>query len=133
MGIRQGEINRCLYWETFQECWSVCIIHKLPDDGPDHVCRQFEMSHQLVLQSRQSPSINIHYLTLLLPIPFTFSPYLILVPACIVVSFLLQLMIVLVFCLLFLHTQCSAAIYRHDSFVPIFTNFLSESCNCNCQ
>ena len=27
---------------------------------PNHVCQQFETAYQLVLQSRQTPSINIH-------------------------------------------------------------------------
>ena len=43
----------------FQEYWSVRVIHKLPDGTPDHVCRQFEMVYQLVLQFWQSASINI--------------------------------------------------------------------------
>ena len=36
----------------FQKCWSVSIIHKLPDSTPDHIRRQFEIAYQLVLQSR---------------------------------------------------------------------------------
>jgi hypothetical protein len=43
----------------FQECWSVCVIHKLPDATPDHVHCQFDMAYQFVLQSQQSPGINI--------------------------------------------------------------------------
>ena len=31
----------------FQECWLISVIHKLPDDTPDHVCCQFEMAYQL--------------------------------------------------------------------------------------
>ena len=34
----------------FQECWSVSVIHKLPDSTPDHIRRQFETAYQLVLQ-----------------------------------------------------------------------------------
>ena len=43
----------------FQECWSVSVIHKLPDSTPDHIRRQFETAYQLVLQSRHTPSLNI--------------------------------------------------------------------------
>ena len=43
----------------FQDCWSLSIIHKLPDSTPDHICRQFEIAYQLVLQSRHTPSLNI--------------------------------------------------------------------------
>jgi hypothetical protein len=35
--------------------WSLHVIRKLPDATPDHVCCQFKMAYQLVLQSRQSP------------------------------------------------------------------------------
>ena len=35
----------------FQKCWSVSVIHKLPDSTPDHIHRQFETAYQLVLQS----------------------------------------------------------------------------------
>ena len=35
----------------FQKCWSVSVIHKLPDSTPDHICHQFETAYQLVLQS----------------------------------------------------------------------------------
>ena len=45
----------------FQECWSVSVIHKLPDSTPDHIRRQFETAYQLVLQSRHplvSTSVN---------------------------------------------------------------------------
>ena len=35
----------------FQECWSVSVIHKLPDSTPDHIRRQFEIAYQLILQS----------------------------------------------------------------------------------
>ena len=38
----------------FQEYWSVCVIHKLSDSTPDHICR-FETAYQLVLQSRDTP------------------------------------------------------------------------------
>ena len=43
----------------FQECWSVSVIHKLPDSTPDQICRQFETAYQLVLQSQHTPSLNI--------------------------------------------------------------------------
>ena len=43
----------------FQECWSVSIIHKLPDSTPDHIRHQFEIAYQLVLQSRHTPGQNI--------------------------------------------------------------------------
>ena len=43
----------------FQECWSVSVIHKLPDSTPDHIHRQFETAYQLVLQSRHTPGLNI--------------------------------------------------------------------------
>ena len=38
----------------FQECWSIHIIHKLPDTTPDHIRHQFETAYLLVLQTRQS-------------------------------------------------------------------------------
>ena len=41
------------------ECWSIRVIHKLPDTTPDHVRRQHETAYQLVLKSRQFPGINI--------------------------------------------------------------------------
>ena len=44
---------------SFQHCWSVSVIHKLPDSTPDHICRQFEIAYQLVLQSRHTPGLNI--------------------------------------------------------------------------
>ena len=34
----------------FQDCWSVSVIHKLPDSTPDHIRCQFEIAYQLVLQ-----------------------------------------------------------------------------------
>ena len=43
----------------FQECWSVRVIHKLPDATPDQVHLQYETAYQLVLKSRQFPGINI--------------------------------------------------------------------------
>ena len=43
----------------FQECWSVSVIHKLPDYTPDDVRRQFETAYQLVVQSRHTPGLNI--------------------------------------------------------------------------
>ena len=43
----------------FQKCWSVSVIHKLPDSTPDHIHRQFETAYQLVLQSRHDPGLNI--------------------------------------------------------------------------
>ena len=39
----------------FQECWSVRVIHKLPNSTPDHIHCQFETAYQLVLQSRHTP------------------------------------------------------------------------------
>ena len=44
---------------TFQDCWSVSIIHKLPDSTPDHICRHFEIAYQLLLQSYHTPGLNI--------------------------------------------------------------------------
>ena len=44
---------------SFEECWSVSVVHKLPDSNPDHICRQFETAYQLVLQSRHTPGLNI--------------------------------------------------------------------------
>ena len=35
----------------FQKCWSVSVIHKLPDSTPDHIRHQVETAYQLVLQS----------------------------------------------------------------------------------
>ena len=43
----------------FQECWSVRVIHKLPDTTPNHVRRQHERAYQLVLKSCQFSGINI--------------------------------------------------------------------------
>ena len=43
----------------FQDCWSVSIIHKLPDSTPDHIRHQFEIAYQLVLQPRHTPGLNI--------------------------------------------------------------------------
>ena len=43
----------------FQKCWSVSVIHKLPESTPDHICCQFETAYQLVLQSRHNPGLNI--------------------------------------------------------------------------
>ena len=43
----------------FQECWSVRVIHKLPDTTPNHVRHQHETAYQLVLKSHQFPGINI--------------------------------------------------------------------------
>ena len=43
----------------FQDCWSVSIIHKLPDSTPDHIRLQFEIAYQLVLQSRHTPGLII--------------------------------------------------------------------------
>ena len=42
----------------FQECWSVSVMHKLPDSTPDHIRRQFETAYQLVLQFRHT-GLNI--------------------------------------------------------------------------
>ena len=42
----------------FQECWSVSVIHKLPNSSPDHIRCQFETGYQLVLQSHHIPSLN---------------------------------------------------------------------------
>ena len=44
----------------FQECWSIIVIHKLPDFTPDHIHRQFETKYKLVLQSQHTPGLNIH-------------------------------------------------------------------------
>ena len=44
----------------FQECWTVSVIHKLPNSTPDHICCQFETANQLVLQSRHIHSLNIN-------------------------------------------------------------------------
>ena len=44
---------------SFQECWSVSVIHKLADSTPDHIRCQFEPAYQLVLQSRHTPGLNI--------------------------------------------------------------------------
>ena len=41
----------------FQDCWSVSIIHKLPDTTPDHIHRQFEIAYQLLLQSRRTSTL----------------------------------------------------------------------------
>ena len=43
-----------------KDCWSLSIIHKLPDSAPDHIRHQFEIAYQLVLQSRHTPGLNIH-------------------------------------------------------------------------
>ena len=43
----------------FQDCWSVSLIHKLPDSTPDHIRRQCEIAYQLVLQSCHTPGLNI--------------------------------------------------------------------------
>ena len=43
----------------FQDCWSVIIIHGLPDSTPDHIRRHFEIAYQLVLQSHHTPGLNI--------------------------------------------------------------------------
>ena len=43
----------------FQECWSVRVMHKLPDTTLDHFRCQHETAYQLVLKSRQFPGINI--------------------------------------------------------------------------
>ena len=44
----------------FQECWSVSVIHKLPDSTSDHIHCQFETAYQLVLQSLLTPGLNIN-------------------------------------------------------------------------
>ena len=31
----------------FQKCWSVSVIHKLPDSTPDHICRQLKLHTNL--------------------------------------------------------------------------------------
>ena len=43
----------------FQECWSVIVIHKLPDSTLDHICCQLATAYQLVLKSQHSPGLNI--------------------------------------------------------------------------
>ena len=51
----------------FQECWSVSVIHKLPDSTPNHIRRQFEIAYQLLLQSWHTPdstSVNPPHSTL---------------------------------------------------------------------
>ena len=42
----------------FQECWSVGVIHKLPDSTPDHIHCQFEIAYQLVLHIRHITGLN---------------------------------------------------------------------------
>ena len=37
-------IHTQYYQLPFQECWSVCVIHKLPDATPNQVCHQYEMA-----------------------------------------------------------------------------------------
>ena len=49
----------------FQECWSVRVIHKLPD----HICIQFETAYHLVLQSWPPP-----FSTSVNPLNSTFAP-----------------------------------------------------------
>ena len=44
----------------FQDCWSIIIIHKPPYSTPDHICCQFEIAYQLVLQSHRTLGLNIH-------------------------------------------------------------------------
>ena len=39
----------------FQECWSVSVIHRLPDSTPEHIRRQFETTYHFILQSRHTP------------------------------------------------------------------------------
>ena len=44
----------------FQDCWSVIVIHNLPDSTPDHIPRQFQIAYQLVIQScHHTPGLNI--------------------------------------------------------------------------
>ena len=43
----------------FQECWSIRVIHKLPEATPNHIRRQYKMAYQLVLKSHQFPGISI--------------------------------------------------------------------------
>ena len=52
-------INTQSHQIPFQECWSVSVMHKLPDYIPDHICSQFETAYQLVLQFRHTPGLNI--------------------------------------------------------------------------
>jgi hypothetical protein len=64
-------IHTQLYQLPFQEFWSVQLIYKLPDATPDHVCHQFEMAYQFVLQSRYQRQVT----SLGLPPPLlSFSP-----------------------------------------------------------
>ena len=44
---------------SFHDCWSISIIHNLPDSTPDRIRRQFEIAYQLILQSHHIPSLNI--------------------------------------------------------------------------
>ena len=73
----------------FQECWSVCVIHKLLDVTSDHVCHQLETTYQLVI-----PTVSQYHIpvtSLILPcLYFPFSP--LATPANTLVSLLLQLM-----------------------------------------
>ena len=43
----------------FQECWSVSVIHKLPNSTSDHIRHQFQTAYQLLLQSHHTPGLNI--------------------------------------------------------------------------
>ena len=47
------------YYYPFQACWSVNVIHKLPDSTPDHIHCQYQTAYQLVLHSRHTPGLNI--------------------------------------------------------------------------
>ena len=40
---------------TFQETWSVSVIHKLPNYTREHILCQFETLYQLILQSHHTP------------------------------------------------------------------------------
>ena len=44
---------------SFQECWSVSVILKLPNSTPNHICCQFETAYQLILQSWHTTRFNM--------------------------------------------------------------------------
>ena len=98
---------------------TIHVIHILPDTNSDRVHRQFEMAYQLVLQSRQSPDINICYSNSASPHPHFLSPhYPLAAPARTVISLLLQLTkatVLAVFYPFSLYSLCSTAVCSHVS------------------
>ena len=56
-----------------QECWSVSVIHKLPNSTPDHIRCQFEAAYQLI-SSNMTHSWTQHSLTPPPPSPFHRCP-----------------------------------------------------------